>query len=42
MIRFVDQEDGLLYYKAGGGITAYSNDDDEYQEVIQKVYVPIH
>lgn len=42
MIRFVDQEDGRLYYKAGGGITAYSNDDDEYQEVIQKVYVPIH
>ncbi len=42
MIRFIDQEDGQLYYKAGGGITAQSNNDDEYREVIEKVYVPIY
>ena len=43
MIRFIDQDDdGRLYYKAGGGITAQSNNDDEYQEVIEKVYVPIY
>ncbi len=42
MIRFIDLEDGQLYYKAGGGITAQSNNDDEYSEVIEKVYVPIY
>lgn len=42
MIRFVDNEHGHLYYKAGGGITAQSDNDDEYQEVIDKVYVPIY
>ncbi len=42
MIRLIDAEDGQLYYKAGGGITARSVCRDEYQEVIQKVYVPIY
>ena len=43
MIRFIDQDkDGQLHYKAGGGITAQSNNDDEYKEVIEKVYVPIY
>lgn len=43
MIRFIDRDkDGLLHYKAGGGITAQSNNDDEYKEVIEKVYVPIY
>ena len=43
MIRFIDQdEDGLFHYKAGGGITAQSNNNDEYKEVIEKVYVPIY
>lgn len=42
MIRFIDIENGLLYFKAGGGITAKSNAIDEYNEVIQKVYVPIY
>lgn len=41
MIRFVDQEDGRLYYKAGGGITAKSEEGKEYQEIIDKIYVPI-
>ena len=43
MIRFIDQDkNGQLHYKAGGGITAQSNNDDEYKEVIEKVYVPIY
>ena len=41
MIRFVDQEDGHLYYKAGGGITAMSDEESEYNEVIEKIYVPV-
>jgi para-aminobenzoate synthetase component 1 len=41
MIRFVDQEDGQLYYKAGGGITAMSDEESEYNEVIEKIYVPV-
>ena len=43
MIRFIDEDgQGHYYYKAGGGITAQSNNDDEYNEVIEKVYVPIY
>lgn len=42
MIRFIDQTDGQFYFKAGGGITAKSLCRDEYQEIIDKVYVPIH
>jgi para-aminobenzoate synthetase component 1 len=41
MIRFVDEEDGQLYYKAGGGITAMSDEESEYNEVIEKIYVPV-
>lgn len=43
MIRFVEQmPDGSFCYKSGGGITFQSEPDKEYQEVIQKIYVPIH
>lgn len=42
MIRFIEQEEGRLYFKAGGGITAKSRWEDEYNEVIQKIYVPIY
>ena len=31
-----------LYFKAGGGITAQSRWESEYNEVIQKIYVPIY
>jgi para-aminobenzoate synthetase component I len=40
MIRFIENADGILYYKSGGGITAMSNADSEYMEMIDKVYVP--
>lgn len=42
MIRFIENDEGKLYYKAGGGITAQSDNDSEYQEIIDKVYVPIY
>lgn len=42
MIRFIEQENGQFYFKAGGGITAKSQWENEYNEVIQKVYVPIY
>lgn len=41
MIRFIEQTDEGLVYKSGGGITVFSNCEAEYQELIDKVYVPI-
>lgn len=43
MIRFIEQTpDGKKYYRAGGGITAKSDRNAEYEEVNQKIYVPIY
>lgn len=42
MIRFIEQEDNRLYFKSGGGITCKSKAETEYNEMIQKVYVPIY
>ena len=41
MIRFIEQNGEQLIYKSGGGITAQSEMMKEYEELIQKVYVPI-
>jgi len=41
MIRFVEQQGDKLIFKSGGGITARSELFKEYQELNQKVYVPI-
>ena len=41
MIRFIENIDGKHYFKSGGGITFMSNPESEYQEMIDKVYVPI-
>lgn len=41
MIRFVEQTDDGLVYKSGGGITFQSESDKEYEELIQKIYVPV-
>lgn len=41
MIRFIEQEKGKLYYKSGGGITSFSDLTKEYQEIIDKIYIPI-
>ena len=42
MIRFVEQEGGKMYFKSGGGITSQSDVENEYNEMKQKVYVPIY
>jgi len=41
MIRFIEQEGEQLIFKSGGGITSQSDLNKEYEELIQKVYVPI-
>ena len=41
LIRFIEVIDDKLYFKSGGGITHRSNALSEYNEMIQKIYVPI-
>lgn len=40
-IRFIEQHPDGLYYKSGGGITARSEAEKEFEEVKQKIYVPV-
>ena len=40
LIRFIEQENSKLYFRSGGGITAMSDAEKEYREVLQKVYMP--
>ena len=40
MIRFIKQEDEQLYYCSGGGITSFSQPSKEYQEMLDKIYLP--
>ncbi|MGB6084263.1 aminodeoxychorismate synthase component I [Moheibacter sp.] len=42
MIRFIEQSQSGLIFKSGGGITHQSSAEDEYQEMIDKIYVPIN
>lgn len=42
MIRFLEQEGSRLLFKSGGGITSQSDLQSEYNEMKQKVYVPIY
>lgn len=41
MIRFIENQDGKYFYRSGGGITTQSVAELEYQEAIDKVYVPV-
>lgn len=41
MIRFIEQCNNQLYFRSGGGITTQSDAKTEYQEAIDKVYVPL-
>ncbi|MFK5969195.1 MAG: aminodeoxychorismate synthase component I, partial [Candidatus Marithrix sp.] len=41
MIRFIEKINGQLIYKSGGGITIDSDLETEYQEMLDKVYIPI-
>jgi para-aminobenzoate synthetase component 1 len=42
MIRFIEKTNKGLIYRSGGGITFMSNVNSEYQELIDKVYVPFN
>lgn len=40
MIRFIEQDKVGLVFKAGGGITVNSQCESEYEELLQKIYLP--
>jgi para-aminobenzoate synthetase component 1 len=40
MIRFIENQNNTLVYKSGGGITCDSNAKLEYEELIDKIYLP--
>ncbi|MGF1533341.1 MAG: aminodeoxychorismate synthase component I [Bernardetiaceae bacterium] len=43
LIRFIERDpNGRLYFRSGGGITAQSQAQMEYQEMNQKIYAPIY
>lgn len=42
MIRFIEKENGKLFFKSGGGITHQSDLESEYEEMKNKIYVPIY
>ena len=42
MIRYIEQDEEGTFFKAGGGITSKSDCKKEYEEVIQKVYLPLN
>jgi para-aminobenzoate synthetase component 1 len=41
LIRFIENQNGQLVYKSGGGITFMSEAEKEYDEMLKKVYVPV-
>ena len=40
MIRFIEAREKKLFYKSGGGITIDSETQNEYEELIDKIYLP--
>ncbi len=40
-IRFIENTEKGFVFRSGGGITIQSDAQEEYQELIQKVYVPL-
>ena len=41
MIRYLEKIQNELFYRSGGGITFKSQVEEEYQEMIDKIYIPI-
>ena len=39
-IRFIETHNQTFYYRSGGGVTSQSNCAEEYQELLDKIYVP--
>lgn len=42
MIRFIEQAGNQFYYRSGAGLTAQSKVESEYQEILDKIYVPVN
>lgn len=40
-IRCLSRDAGLLWFHSGGGITVNSDEEEEYREVLDKVYLPL-
>lgn len=40
-IRYIEEQGDKMLFRSGGGITSQSNVTDEYEELLEKVYVPI-
>ena len=40
-IRYLEKHQGHVRYRSGGGITSLSNLESEYNELIEKIYVPL-
>ncbi|WP_141050232.1 aminodeoxychorismate synthase component I [Aliarcobacter cryaerophilus] len=40
LIRFIENINNELFYKSGGGITSDSIEKEEYEELLNKVYLP--
>jgi len=41
LIRYMAHRNGQYYYKTGGGITTQSKWEDEYNEIREKIYIPL-
>jgi len=41
MIRYIEKENDKYYFRSGGGITINSNPEEEYQEILDKIYLPL-
>lgn len=41
LIRYIENQNSQMVYKSGGGITFKSNAKSEYEEMLNKVYIPI-
>ena len=41
IIRYIENDENQYYFRSGGGITAYSDCEEEYKEVLEKIYLPI-
>lgn len=43
LIRFIEfNPDGRAFYRSGGGITVNSRLDEEYREMVKKIYLPLN
>ena len=41
LIRYIEKEGEHYYFRSGGGITINSQAEEEYQEVLEKIYLSI-